>query len=269
MVVIPAGKFVMGSPADEQNRSKDEGPQHEVMIEKIFALGQYEVTRGEFAAFVRGSGHKQPNDCISFTKEGEIKNDANWMNPSYSQTDIHPVVCVSAEDADAYAHWLSQKTGKRYRLPTEAEWEYAERAGNQSLYPWGTDPDSACQYGNVLDQSVKQPLAKLHKKFNTQDSMLFNCNDQHVFTAPVGSYQANAFGLWDVSGNVLEWNCSAYTEGGYDGHEKSCTDDINTRLVRRGGSWLHEPNGVRSALRDGETPSFRHFVLGFRLAQDL
>ncbi len=156
MVVIPAGSFEMGSPASEAGRDSDEGPQHRVTLAKPFALAKAEITRGQFAAFVADSGHQTGDKCWTF--EGgkyEERSGRNWRNPGYSQQDSHPIACLNWGDAKAYANWLARKTGKPYRLPSEAEWEYAVRAGATTARYWGESPDQACSYANIADQTAK------------------------------------------------------------------------------------------------------------------
>lgn len=270
MVVIPAGKFQMGAPEGEAGRDADER-QHSVKIEKPFAIGQHEVTRGEFRRFVEVSGHKTDAErneggyegCSVTYREGSEWNDGyragySWWNPNFKQGDAHPVVCVSWNDAMAYAKWLSRQTGRTYRLPTEAEWEYAARAGTTTVRYWGDDPNQACRYANVADQTAKKIFPNL---------TIHACDDGHVHTAPVGSFQPNAWLLHDMLGNVWEWTCSAYDKN-YGGAEQRCAgnDTIETRVVR-GGAWDESPAWVRSALRYGDSPTLRYGNEGFRLAR--
>jgi formylglycine-generating enzyme required for sulfatase activity len=182
MVVIPAGTFRMG---DIQGGGlSDEQPVHSVSVGQ-FAMGKYEVTFAEYDKFAEATGRSKPDD-------------RGWGRGN------RPVINVSWDDATAYAQWLSNQTGKQYRLPTEAEWEYAARAGTETSRYWGNDPDLACSYANVADQTVKQE--------NTNHWTIHNCTDGYFYTAPVGSFQANKFGLFDMLGNVWEWTCSEYDE---------------------------------------------------------
>ena len=270
MVVIPAGKFQMGSPEGEAGRDADER-QHVVVIKKPFAIGQHEVTRGEFRQFIEVSGHKTDAErneggyegCSITYREGNEWNDGyragyNWWNPNFKQSDAHPVVCVSWNDAMAYAKWLSRQTGQTYRLPTEAEWEYAARAGTTTVRHWGDDPNQACRYANVADQAAKKIFPNL---------TIHACDDRYVNTAPVGSFQPNAWILHDMLGNVWEWTCSAYDEN-YGGAEQECArEDVPDPRVVRGGAWDETPAWVRSALRYGDSPMLRYGNEGFRLAR--
>ena len=241
MVRIEGGCFLMGSPESETSRDDDER-QHEVCVES-FSIGKYEVTRGEYARFVRETGRATGDECWTYESGGwGWRSGRSWRSPGYGQEATHPVVCVSHDEAVAYARWLSEELGQRYRLPTEAEWEYAARAGTETAYPWGDDVG--------------------HNKANCD-----GCGSRwdNWPTAPVGSFDGNAWGVHDTVGNVWEWTCSEYDEG-YGGAEKRCASGSDGARVLRGGSWNHPPWGVRSAYRF--THDDRGTNLGFRLMQD-
>ena len=262
MVVLPAGKFMMGSPEEERGKRDNEGPQRRVTIPKPFAVAKYEVTVWQFSEFVRETKHKI-GDCDSL--EG-----TSWRDPGFKQTNNHPVVCVSWGDASTYIYWLSMKTGHEYRLLAEAEWEYAARAGTTTAY----------HFGRMLLGNQAQ--------YKSQG------------TETVGSFPANAFGLHDMHGNVLEWveDCwhDGYTGAPTNGsawlsectkiNEDSCEiysgsrDSDLFRLckelvvgkelrVLRGGSWMHGPEGLRSATRGWGNATIRYKRDGFRVARDL
>ena len=258
MVVIPAGQFMMGSPSDEEGRHVDEGPVHRVQVPS-FALGKYEVTRGQFAAFVRATGYSAGGDCVVGLSNMASK---NWRDPNFSQTDRDPVVCVNWADAKAYVEWLGRETGERYRLPSESEWEYAARAGTTTARYWGNDPDAACTNANVGDRSAKHTFSSL---------TMHNCRDGHVYTAPVGSFRANGFGLYDVLGNVWEWveDCwiGSYV-GALSNGDSWTTGDCYTRDLR-GGSWYSLPERARAARRGSSRPALRGADFGFRVARTL
>jgi formylglycine-generating enzyme required for sulfatase activity len=265
MVILPAGSFEMGSPASEAGRQDSESPQHRVSV-KSFAAGKLEVTRGQFAAFVRDSGHNASNECYTF--EGgkyEKRSGRNWQNPGYSQADSHPVVCVNWDDAKAYVAWLSRKTGKNYRLLSEAEWEYAARAGTSTARYWGESPDNACGYANVMDATGKSQVPGVTWEVH-------NCTDGHAYTAPGGSFKANAFGLYDMIGNAWEWteDCwnKTYSGAPNDGSAWT-TGECSVGRVLRGGSWNNIPQFARAAPRNSFVTSFRYFSGGFRLARML
>jgi formylglycine-generating enzyme required for sulfatase activity len=265
MVVIPAGEFWMGSPENEAGRRVDER-RHRVLIKKAFALGQYEVTVGEFRRFVEASGYRTEAEkgqgCGYWTgKEWKYETGKTWWQPGFTQADTHPVVCVSWNDAVAYTKWISKETGQDYRLPTEAEWEYAARAGTETARYWGEDADAGCRYANAADQALKE-------KLNWEPVM--NCQDGYVYTAPVGHYQGNGWKLYDLLGNVWEWTCSGYDEG-YGGGEIVCSSKkgASARRVDRGGSWGSDPRLVRAAYRLRYAPDFCGDLLGLRLARTL
>jgi len=200
MVWIPASSFRMGDI--QGGGSSDEQPVHRVSVGR-FAMGQYEVTVGEFKRFVKATGYKTDAE-----KEGSCwtlgeNEGANWRSPRFSQSDKHPVVCVSWNDGVAYAEWLSQQTGQQYRLPTEAEWEYSARAGTKTNYWWGNEIGS--------------------NKANCSNG---SCKDSFEYTAPVGSFAPNPFKLYDMLGNVWEWTCSEY-ESKYSGQEQRCAKNSN------------------------------------------
>ena len=196
LVVIPAGTFRMGSPASEAGRYDREGPRHEVTLRSRFALGRYEVTRGEYAAFVSATGWRSSRGCYMWDGSWNLDDEASWRAPGFAQGDGHPVVCVSWTDAQAYVRWLSEETGKGYRLPSEAEWEYAARGGTTTSRYWGDGSSAQCAHANGADASAK----RVHSGWPVA-----SCDDGVVHTASVGSYDANAFGLFDVLGNVWEW----------------------------------------------------------------
>jgi formylglycine-generating enzyme required for sulfatase activity len=252
MVVIPAGTFEMGSPDDETGRYTNEGPVHPVNV-RGFALGKNEITRGQYAAFINASGYQADDDSCN-TFEGNLiseeRQGRNWHNPAFRQEDSHPAVCLNWNDANAYANWLSKVTGEPYRLPSEAEWEYAARGNTSTATYWGDTPDQACAYANIGDQTTKAQV------FPTLAND--NCNDGFAYTAPVASFKPNAFGLYDMIGNVSEWtqDCAhdSYVDAPTDGSvwlEGNC-------MVRaiRGGSWFNVSSGGGTAR--GLPWHFRH-----------
>jgi formylglycine-generating enzyme required for sulfatase activity len=265
-VTIPAGTFQMGSPESEEGHNDDEGPQHTVRIGRDFRMAVHEVTRGQFAAFVRETGYQTEaekgggNNYGFNAATGEFELDAkyNWRNPGYPQTDDHPVVLVSWNDAKAFCEWLSRRDRRTYRLPTEAEWEYACRARSTTPYWNGDDQEGLARIANVADGTAKQ-------KFSNWTTI--TARDGHVFTAPVGSFPANPFGLHDMHGNVWEW-CADWYDSDY--YENSPAADpqgpgSGSSRVLRGGSWYGVPYGFRCAYRSSNTPGFRSLNYGFRL----
>ncbi|MGQ0675796.1 MAG: SUMF1/EgtB/PvdO family nonheme iron enzyme [Rhodospirillales bacterium] len=268
MVVIPGGSFTMGSPESETARenvpdqfASRERPQHSVSI-RSFALGKYEVTRGQFGQFVRESGYSAEGKCWYWTGT-EAKQDPSrdWRSPGFSQSERDPVACVNWDDAKAYVAWLSRKTGKGYRLPSEAEWEHAARAGSTSARHWGEDASQACGYANVHDATSKE-----RNKFAWD---AHGCNDSQQFTAPVGSYKPNGFGLHDMLGNLWEWTEDCWNAS-YSGAPSDGTawlsGDCGKRVLR-GGSWFNRPRSVRSAVRNRFVTAIRDIGNGFRVAR--
>jgi formylglycine-generating enzyme required for sulfatase activity/uncharacterized caspase-like protein len=258
MVWIPGGRFKMGDL--QGGGDSDEKPVHWVSVSP-FAMGKYELTVGEFQLFVKASGYKtdaEKGDGCWAIKDGswDYVKGANWRNPYFSQNNTHPVTCISWNDASAYAEWLSRQTGQQYRLPTEAEWEYAARAGTTTSRYWGNNPDKACGYANVADKTAK-------KKYSNWS--IHNCTDGYVYTAPVGRFKPNAFGLFDMIGNLWEWTCSEY-ESKYTGKEKRCVKSAG-RFAARGASWYYSAWRARSAFRDGDSPTDRIDWLGVRLVR--
>ena len=200
MVVIPAGRFIMGSPETEPVRDRDEGPQREVTIARPFAVSKFEVTRGEFAQFVREAGHVAATNCSVWvgTKSERVLA-KSWQDTNYPQKDSHPVACISWNDAKAYVDWIVQKTSKPYRLLSEAEWEYSTRGGSTGKYSFGEDANELCKYGNIADDAAKAAGGLATWTYAS-------CNDGFgIGTAPVGSFRPNQFGLYDMHGNVWEW----------------------------------------------------------------
>src|SRR5262245_38981703 len=265
MVAIPSGKFVMGSGEDDAAAWENEKPQHEVTISKPFAMGRFQISRGEFLAFVNGTGHRIGDTCWTFENNaGEWRSDRSLRNPGFVQDDTHPVVCVSWEDAKAFAAWLSTISGKHYRLLSEAEWAYAARAGSRTHYHFGNDVNALCKFGNFRDRTaIAGGLPPLPKA-----SDAVNCHDGFVYTAPVGSFAANAFGLHDTVGNVAEWveDCASdnYLDAPTDGAAKTGNCSSHTT---RGCGWSTRGTTCRSAKRGKGGGRFFHF--GFRVARTL
>ena len=247
MVVIPAGEFMMGSPETEKPRRKSEGPQHRVTISAPFAMGKYEVTYGEYAKFVEATGHKSGQSCVVWAGRvgGESLDGKSWRDPNFPQTDRSPVTCITWPDAKAYAAWLSDITGQKYDLPTEAQWEYAVRGGTTTSASFPGGPDDVCKYANTSDLSAKE-------NGGGSDWKYANCYDGYgTQSAPVGSYLPNPFGLYDMYGNVWEWTLDCY-QPGYEGAPTDGSAWITTpceSYAVRGSSLSAPPDNLRSAVR--------------------
>lgn len=264
MVVLPPGHFAMGSPDAEAGRGDDEGPVHQVNV-AAFALGKTEITRAQFAAFVKSTKYATGDKCWTLENgKYEQRSERDWRTPGYPQTDNHPVVCINWSDAQAYAIWLSRKTGKQYRLPSEAEWEYAARGNTSSARYWGDNPDEACAYANTADQSAQAHIQ------GASSWSVHQCIDGFAYTAPVGSFKANAFELNDMLGNVLEWTADSYHPSYKDAPgDASVWQGDAEKHVLRGGSWNNGPSNVRAAMRAAKKPELRFSIFGFRLARKL
>ena len=276
MVLIPAGSYLRGVPTAESQREDSHDyddnarPIARVTIARPFWMGRYPVTRGEFAAFIDSTGHKMPNEATTAEPNAEGKwsceqrGNRNWRNPGFKQTDRDPVVCVGHDDALAYLAWLNERTGGGYRLPSEAEWEYAARAGTETARYWGDGMEQAHLYANMADQSLRKHLglAGAGRSFIDGD-------DGYVFTSPVGSFKANGFGLHDMLGNVREW-CADTWHRSYEGAPtdgSAWTADGAAARVVRGGSWDGRACFVRAAYRGRYAPAFRFDRVGFRCAR--
>jgi formylglycine-generating enzyme required for sulfatase activity len=266
MVVVPAGEFMMGAAQSEidalSKEYKDwaesfkyEAPQHKVAIAKPFAVGRFAATFGEFSAFVNETGHKVPDEAFTF--EGgrwEMRKGRSFRNPGFAQDDTHPVVCVNWEDAKAYLKWLSAKTGKDYRLLSEAEWEYSCRAGTSTPFWWG---------GSISTEQA-----------NYDGNAAFGRGEKGEYrqrTVPVKSFQPNPWGLYQVHGNVWEW-CEDCWNDSYNGAPADgvawTTGDRGSRVLR-GGSWFYLPAFLRAAARDRYGSTLRLDYAGFRVARTL
>jgi formylglycine-generating enzyme required for sulfatase activity len=275
MVVIPLGTITIGSPDSEHGRDPDEQPQRRVTIPSAFAVARFELTRGQFSAFISDSGYASEGggNCWYWNEqERNAKNDdprRNWRDVGFAQENNHPVVCVSWRDAKAYTAWLSSRTGRQYRLLTEAEWEYGARAGSATPRFWGADPNDACYYANVGDLAFTRSLLSRQSGPKVSAIAYHQCDDGYAYTAPVGRFRSNGFGLYDMMGNVLEWVEDCWNDS-YDdapsGGSAWLTGDCRRR-VARGGGWSDIPNFVRSANRDGKAAGLRMLNLGFRVAR--
>ena len=268
LLYIPAGKFLMGSPENEPGREAQE-VQHEVELTKGYYQGEQEVTVGQFKQFVletkyQTDGERDGKGAYGINEAGKIEEmhaKFTWKSPGFVQTDDHPVVDVSWKDAKAFCNWLSEKEKKTYRLPTEAEWEYACRAGTKTAYAHGDDPEGLAAIGNGADATARAKYPGW--------SIGIKGKDGHVFTAPVGQFKANAFGLHDMHGNVWEWCEDWYEPNSYPKENQIDPTGPATgkAKVQRGGGWSSDSKRLRSAARVGRDHSaYRGCYLGFRVA---
>ncbi|HEX2853376.1 MAG TPA: formylglycine-generating enzyme family protein [Opitutaceae bacterium] len=266
LVRIPAGSFVGGSPATEKERSPNE-TQHAVTITQPFWLSATHVTVAQFETFVRESGHRTAAETQGYAygawsveTNGWTKlPEGSWKNPGFKQAGDHPVVCVTWNDARAFCFWLSAKEGHTYRLPTEAEWEYACRAGGTTAYPWGENPDDGKGWANCSGQETAA-LFTLFPAFTWPDGF------QH--TAPVASFRANAWGLHDMIGNALQWCGDWYAEYPAGAAENPHGPPEGKERILRGGAFIYGPRHCRSAFRGRNFPDFQNFYVGFRVVRE-
>jgi formylglycine-generating enzyme required for sulfatase activity len=261
---------MMGSPANEPGRADDEddtpGPGGALVAIKIpnpLAMSQDEVTRGEYAAFVADTKRSDAGGCFARRGARALDPSLSWRDAGIPQDDRHPAVCVSYDDARAYANWLSNLAGARYRLPSEAEYEYAARAGAHAgaLYFWGSDATDLCSYANGADASARE---------TNPNWAVAPCRDGFAGTAPVGAFRPNDFGLHDMLGNVWEWTSDCASDSlarAAQGGPAGCAPDANRIL--RGGSWSDPPERLRLAARIAGPPNARDQIVGFRLVREI
>ena len=268
---IKAGSFLMGSPESDKDAFANEKPQHEVKITRDFLLGKFVVTRQDFARFVEEEGYKTQAEQDGRGSWGfnsakntmDVGAQFTWRDPGFEQTERHPVVNVSWNDAQAFCRWLTKKTGKHCELPTEAQWEYACRAGTTTRCFTGDDPNSLSGFANVRDRAL---MAK--GIGGTSNRPYFSFSDGFVFTSPVEAMKSNPWGLHDMTGNVWQW-CSDWYDERYYGNSTNVDpqgpNGGNARVVR-GGSWSYTPVCCRAAFRNMSDPSASFGGHGFRVA---
>lgn len=276
MVTIPTGTFRMGADAGEDGRP--EGPVHTVTISRPFALGTREVSNAEYEVFLNDTGRKPTGGCMWADAAGKVTPhpDGDARHPGPGAGDGRPdmpVVCVSWTDAHDYAAWLARKTGKPYRLPSEAEWEWAARAGTSGDYFWGRSIDDGCGYANTLDEDGAKAGTLAVFSAGSGPLPSAGCSDGHAGAAPVGSYRPNPFGLYDMIGNVWEWVEDCYVapypaDGPVDGRAYERKGQCPRRAAR-GGSWMSVPFRNRVSWRGRDPESLVTWIFGFRVARDL
>lgn len=265
MVVIPSGTFQMGAEGGEPQRY--EGPVRPVKIDYNFAVAVTPVTNAEFRRFTQETGYEAGKDCW-IPLEGKYKQmpGTNWQNPGLGREirDNEPVICVNWRDAQAFVGWLKQKTGKSYRLLSEAEWEYTARAGGTSRFPWGEDPEGACKSANLLDASA--PKAALVVGQPTK------CSDGYATLSPVDAFPPNAFGVRDMIGNVWTWVQDCYVmpyPADVPSDGSAYEGGACERRSVRGASWGTTTLRSRATFRGRDPETLVSQVFGFRIARDL
>lgn len=277
MVRLPAGSYIAGSSPSETDAvhypallAAREQPARRVIVARPFAIGRTEVTRGAFARFVTATGWKPDGPCAHLddgpANIWTASASRDWQHPGFAQTDRHPVVCVSLADAEGYAAWLSRETGRHFRLPSNTEWEYAARAGTTGARWWdGSKQQDVCKNASVSGLERQ----KAHNKDLADPGKFFGCDDGYVYTAPVATFRANPWGLYDMLGNVWEWtaDCLNADQAGAEGDTSARAGDCASHMDR-GGSWTNSPKYVRSAAQHPDLVGARNTVLGFRLVED-
>jgi formylglycine-generating enzyme required for sulfatase activity len=245
-------------------------PVHKVTFAKGFAMGAYPVTVAQFRAFVDATGYKASESCYTQHRvDGHFIYESvpgfNWRSPGFPQGDNYPVVCVSAEDGDAYAAWLSKTTGHRYSLPNEALYEYALRAGTTSPYFWGDKRDAtACEYSNQPDLDQAAALGA-----PSGPDYRFQCHDGYAWTSPVGAYKPNPWGLYDMAGNIWEWTADCWNDsyaGAPDDGSTWTKGDCDAR-PSRGGSYGNAVFSTYTAIRVPRHASYVGHSWGFRVVR--
>jgi formylglycine-generating enzyme required for sulfatase activity len=269
-VRIEAGSFLMGSASSEPDHDEFDGPRHEVTLTKAFYLGAHHVTVKQFTAFVNDTGYMTDAEKAGggFELRGDgsgyaFVNRVAWHHPGFAQGPDYPVILISWQDATAFCRWLSKKEGRHYRLPTEAEWEYACRAGATTLYPWGDDPDDGKRFANVCDKDFKT-------QFPEWPDAIFHFSDGYAWTSPVGSFDPNALGLYDMIGNAWQWCSDADAAYG----SAAATDPTGptptgtSKRIRRGGAFDVVPRSCRCSHRATAAPDLHNADVGFRVAMN-
>ncbi len=293
LVLIPAGEFLMGGGEKAEEVAAafpqfgmkaeffvDEYPQHRVRITKPFWLGKHEVTVAQFKKFVEATNFKTSAEREDNSRRGPggwgfsiatkkfegRKLEYNWRTPGFPIQDDYPVVNVSWDDAVAFCQWLSKQEGKTYRLPTEAEWEYACRAGTTTRYWCGTEPTSLAKAANTADADFYRAFPWYYEKAFT-----LAVGDGHALPAPVGRYPANPFGLCDMHGNAWEWTSDWYEEDYYKNsplENPTGPTEPSELKVRRGGAWHTAAIWTRASFRNYNFTDSRYPNLGFRVVRE-
>lgn len=282
MLPLPGGTFIQGSAEGDPGHREVEGPRREVQVAP-FHLSRHEVTVGQFRTFVERTGYvtdaernepaggRPAQGCWSHQRPGEFSPGwvagRDWRDPGFAQDESHPVVCVSWNDAQAYMAWLGETSGHRYRLPSESEFEYAARSMPGSETSAESYEARACEFANHADRRLREAVSG----WRAQTS---DCDDGHAFTAPVGSYPVEGFGLHDMKGNASEWVADCW-HAGYQGaptdgsaREAEAGTQCGARVLR-GGDFVGGAASLRVTHRSNIPPAFRTYHAGFRVARDV
>jgi len=272
MVDIPAGQL---NAKVTTEFSRDIATQEKALVDanyktldiKAFRLGKYEVTTKEFSLFIADTNYPAPQSCSQMDKNWFNNRAGNWSQHQHLTSEYEPVTCINWDAAQAYVEWLSKKTGKLYRLPSETEWEYAARAGTTTLYYWGDDQTQACRFANIADQETEAAIKRDYDGLESR--RVTPCNDRTGYASVVGLYEPNAFGLYDMIGNIFEVtrDClnTDFPGAATDGSPR-LTGDC-TRHMIRGGAWHWMP--FSASIRAAPPHDLVGSLEGFRIAEDV
>ena len=280
LIAIPPGEFVMGATDSDNTARSHEKPPHRVQITRSLYMSAYEVTVAQFRAFVDSIDYQMDGDGNTSGYNSTIRGfeydspNYSWRNTGYPQDDEHPVVNVNWYDAQAFCRWLSKKEERRYRLPTEAEWEYACRAGTTTRFTIGEDVSELRLIANTRDQSLKEQWDTSTVRKYGLDPKAFpflQWNDGHAFTAPVGRFKPNAFGLYDMLGNVGEFCSDSYSAEYYTDSPQTDPTGPSEKTdghIVRGGTFLNDAKLIRVSSRVKCPDKYRNYVIGFRVVME-
>ena len=272
MMVVPSGTAVLGSEPWAPNRKQNEGFIREVSIGYKLAVSKNETTRAQYRTFIEATGyqstHKEPRvGCNTWTYDRVIGYvlEHDWDKPGHDQREDHPAICLSFEDAAAYVAWLAELTGKPYRLLSSTEFEYATRAGTRGPWFWGPANSDACEYANVADDTFRRLY---------DYAPVFACDDGYERTAPVGSFEPNPWGLYDMLGNAWEWtqDCTHDDMSGVPTDGRAWLEEDDGRCefrLPRGGAWVSGTDWTRAAAQSNDHYYYHSQLIGFRVALTL
>ncbi len=261
MVVLPTGEFLQGAPASDATSEANEGPRRAVTVDYPLAVSRFEITRAEFARFAEETSH-DGTGCNTYDGSWTLDPNRSWRSPGFVQDDTHPATCISWNDAQAYVRWLSETSGHDYRLLSASEWEYAAQAGRTPDAAAAIGDAKPCGSANVADRFAEDTYPGWQ---------VFDCRDDHVHTAPVGSFPANRFGVHDMIGNLFEWVADCWNDS-YDNAPQDGSAWVEgdcSRRVLRGGSWFTVPEYMRISFRNRFDPDYRSSSFGLRVARRL
>ncbi len=273
LIILGSDEFLLGE-RDANFAKFNESPVTRINFKNVFGIGEKEITIAEYDKFVQDTKYNAKNGCfILIDGKWVFKKENNWQNPGYPIDPNMPVTCVNYDDVLAYINWLNKKiqlddVRKAFRLPSEAEWEYAARGGAQTIFYWGKNDFDSCQYANHLDYLAKE---EIFKSRISRANLVNQCSDDFVYPAPVGSFKPNGYGIYDLLGNVAEWTSDcwhdSYLQVPRDGSPWTRFCSAPDYFVIRGGSWAAELSFLRLATRTRLKSNFRSSTNGFRIAR--